>query len=69
MPRLMYIVTFGFYFPNYMEGSYSYWDYEIAMETFLDYQQMGCDFISFEPYGVTDIDLAALDTGSDYGVY
>ena len=69
MPHLMYIVTFGLYFPNYVEGSYSYWDYDVAMRTFLDYQQMGWDFINFESYGVTDIDLAALDIGSDYGVY
>ena len=69
MPRIVYIITFGFYFPRYEEWSYSYWDYDVAMQTFLEYQQGGWDFINFEPYKITDIDLAALDTGSDYGVY
>lgn len=48
-PERIYKVSFGMLFQENSGGDYSYLDYDVAMKTFLTYQQLGWDYVSFEP--------------------
>jgi hypothetical protein len=46
----IYIVSWGYYFITDAEYSYSYWDFDVAMRTFVTYQAMVPDWINFTVY-------------------
>ena len=50
--EVLWVVTFGMFHKRNTGGDYSYWDYNIALETFRVYQQMGWDYVSLTPLRV-----------------